>query len=185
MAESADLAEAIDENPTQARAVLLTQLRYLIDEVEALKPLVNRVPTAVQEGRPTPDDLSMKEIYGAIALRDAQVHRPRLQRVAAADDETPAFESVDDETLVEKEDWDEWPLPDILDRVQSARRALVEQLDAVPVDAWHRAGRFDGETQSLFEIVHRITREDADRLRNLGYRLHEANLTDRDRDLPK
>lgn len=185
MAEPADLTEAVDENPTQARAVLLTQLRYLIDEVEALKPLVDRVPVSVQEGRPTPDDLSMKEIYGVIALRDEQVHQPRLQRVVAADDEAPAFEPVDDEALVDEEDWDTWALPDILDRVQAARQALVEQLDAVPVDAWHRTGRFDGETQSLFAAVHRITREDADRLRNLGYRLHEANLTDRDRDLPK
>ena len=185
MAESVDLAEAVDEQPTQARAVLLTQLRYLIDEVEALKPIVDRVPASVQEGRPTSDDLSMKEIYGVIALRDEQVHQPRLQQVAAAEDAPPAFEPVDDEALVDEEEWDAWALPDILDRVQAARQALVAQLDAVPADAWHRTGRFDGETYTLFEAVHRITREDADRLRDLGYRLHGANLTDRERDLPK
>jgi hypothetical protein len=39
--------------------------------------------------------------------------------------------------------------------------------------------------QSVYEMAHRIAREDADRLRDLGYRLHEANLTDRERDLPK
>lgn len=184
MAEPADLAEAIDENPTQARAVLLTQLRYLIDEVKALKPLVDRVPVTVQEGRPTPDALTMKEIYGAIALRDEQVHQPRLQQVAD-DDGAPAFEPVDDEGLVGEEDWNAEALPDILDRVQSARQALVAQLDAIPVDAWHRTGRFDGEVRTLFEAVHRITREDAGRLRDLGHRLHAANLTDRERDLPK
>lgn len=185
MPEAVDLAEAIEDEPDRARAVLLDQLRYLIDEVEALKPLVDRVPVAVQEGRPTPDALSMKAIYGVIALRDERVHRPRLQRVAAADDKAPAFEPVDDEELVDEEDWDEWSLLDILDRVQSARRALVSQLDAVPAAAWSRLGRVGEETHTIYEIVHRITREDADRLRDLSYRLHEANLTDRERDLPK
>jgi hypothetical protein len=184
MNELADLADAIDDDPDRVRAVLADQLRYLIDEVEALKPLVGRVPDVVQAGRPTPDVLSMKEIYGALAARDEQVRIPRLGQMTTAD-APPVFDPIEDAALVADADWNEQPLPRILDRVQSARAALIDQLEALaPVD-WSCTAQFGDDMQSVYEMAHRIAREDADRLRDLGYRLHEANLTDRERDLPK
>jgi len=184
MAELDDLAAAVDRDPDRARTVLIDQLRYLIDEVNALKSLVDRVPAVVQEGRPTPDALSMKEIYGALAARDEQVRTPRLEQMTTAD-EPPAFESVEDDELAAGADWNERPLPDILDRVQSARAALVEQFEALSPEAWSQTAQFGDEGQTVYEMAHRIAREDADRLRDLGHRLHGANLTDRERDLPK
>lgn len=172
-------------DPDELRAALLDQLRYLIDEVEALKEIVDRVPSPVREGRPTPDALSMKEIYGVMAQRDERVHRPRIERIATSEDDVPHFEPMEDDTLVEDEDWNAIPIHDILDRVQSARRALVAQLDALSAPAWSRVGRIDDEAQSVYEIAHRITQDDAQRLRTLGHRLHETNLTDRERGLPK
>lgn len=185
MTASDALPDAIDADPDQARSVLLGQLRYLIDEIETLKPLAERIPEAVQTGRPTPDALSLKEIYGAIALRDEQVRQPRVQRMAEADTATPRFDPVDDADLVAAVDWNARPLPDILERVQAARAALVEQLDTLPPAAWAHEGQLGDETLTVYAMVHRIVREDTDRLRDLGYRLHEANLTDRERDLPK
>ena len=184
MAERADLTDAIDSDPDRARAVLVDQLRYLLDEAEAVRPLVDRVPAIVQEGRPTPDELSMKEIYGALAARDEEIRMPRVEQMTAAD-EPPAFDPVEDDELVDGAGWNDRPLPDILDRVQSARAALVDQLETLPPEAWSCTARFGEETQTVYEVVHRIAREDADRLRDLGYRLHGANLTDRERDLPK
>jgi hypothetical protein len=184
MAELADLTEALDRDPDQARAVLIDQLRYLIDEVEALKPLVERVPDVVQSGRPTPEALSMKEIYGALAMRDEQVRAPRLKQMATAEN-PPVFDAVEDAELVEDADWNEQPLPSILDRVQSARAALIDRLEALAPADWSCTAQFGDDIQSVYEMAHRIAREDADRLRDLGYRLHEANLTDRERDLPK
>jgi hypothetical protein len=184
MAESVDLTDAIEGDPEHARSVLIDQLRYLIDEVEALKPLVGRVPDAVQEGRPTLDALSMKEIYGALATRDEQVRVPRLEQMTGAD-ELPAFDPVDDPELVGDADWNERSLPDILDRLQAARLALVDRLEALPPEAWAQTARFGDETRTVYEMVHHIVRADTDRLRDLSYRLHEANLTNRERDLPK
>lgn len=184
MAALHDLPDAIDDDPAQVRTVLLDQLRHLIDEVEALKGVVDQVPATIRTGRPTPDALSMKEVYGALAARDAQVRRPRLKRIAEAN-APPAFAPVDDGELVADDDWNAMPMEALLDRVQAARAALVEQLEALPAAAWERTGRFGDETQTVYAMVHRIVREDTTRLRDLGYRLHEANLTDRERDLPK
>lgn len=184
MPDTVDLHEAIEDEPARARAVLIDQLRYLIDEVEALKPLVNRVPDAVQGGRPTPDALSMKEIYGALAARDEQVRIPRLEQITAADD-PPSFDLVDDAELVADAAWNDRALPDILDRVQAARAALVDRLEALPAPAWSQTVRIGDAVHTVYEVAHRMAREDADRLRDLSYRLHGANLTDRERDLPK
>lgn len=173
-------------DPGEVRAALIDQLRYLIDEVEALKAVVDRVPSSVREGRPTPDALSMKEIYGVIARRDEHVHRPRLERIAGGEDgDAPHFAPVDDASLAEDEDWNAEPIHDILDRLQSTRRALVALLDDLPAPAWARTARIGGEVQNVYEIAYRIAQDDAERLRTLGRRLHEANLTERSRDLPK
>ena len=185
MADPLELTDALDEDPAELRTALLDQLRYLIDEVEVLKPIVDRVPETVREGRPTADALSMKEIYGVIARMDERVHRPRIEQITDDADANPTFEAVDEGALVEDDDWNEMAIRDILDRVQSARRALVALLDALSDADWSKTGQIDGDERSVYEIAHQITQDDTQRLRTLGYRLHEANLTDRERDLPK
>ncbi len=186
MADSASSFDAIASKPDELRAALLEQLRYLVDEVEVLKAVVDRVPEPVQAGRPTPDALTMKEIYGVIARKDERVHRPRIARIAESEEENALrFEPVEDRALAAQEDWNAIPIHDILERVQAARRALVELLEGLPEAAWARVGRIGDEALSVFEIAHRITQDDARRLRTLSHRLYETNLTGRGRDLPK
>lgn len=167
----------------QQRQALLAQLAYLIDEIEVLKGLIGRVPEPVLNARPLPDDLSIKETYGLIATRDAEVRLPRLRRMIA--DDQPVFEAVDDQTLVAQADWNDRPIDAILDQVQDARRMLVAYARALPAEAWTRTARFDEPVRNVYEMLYAIIQQDAEYQRTLGYRLHETNLTERPQDLPK
>ena len=74
--------------------------------------------------------------------------------------------------------------------MRDARQALLDQLTAAPPDAWQRTATLasatdDSETLTLGAYVLRICQHDADRLRDLAYRLHESKLTSRAEDLPK
>ncbi len=165
------------------RAALLDQLAYLIDEVEALKSVVDRVPPPVQQARPPGQPLSMKETYGLLATLDEAVHLPCLRRMMAEDE--PAFEAVDEQALARQAGWNARPMARILDRVQAARRRLVARLRALPPEAWTRAGVFGGVRRDVYALAHHLTQHDADLLRAVGYRLHEAHLSSRPQDLPK
>lgn len=182
MDDTTDIAEAQAREPEALRDALLDQLAYLVDEIEALKTVVDRLPDAIKEGRPTPDALTMKEIYGTFCVLDAEVRRPRVTRMM--DEDQPDLEAVDVEEEVRDADWNERDIHAILEQVATTRRQLVEQLEGLSPKAWHRTALLDDETVSLFDLVHRITQRDADRLRSLGYRLHNAHLSDRDEPLP-
>lgn len=154
-----------------------------MDEVEALKGIIHRVPEPVQMARPLDKEPSLKEIYGLIAALDAEVYLPRLQAMIAEDE--PAFAPVDEDDLITQADWNAKAIDPILKQVQVARRALVDWLGAVPPADWHRTGLFDEARYDIYAVAHQITQHDADLLRTVGYRLHETNLTDRSKDLPK
>jgi plasmid stabilization system protein ParE len=175
--------DVLPEAPDELRAAILDQLTYLEHEIEALKDIVGVVPETLQSGRPTPDERTMKEVYGLMAALDEAVHPKRIKRIAAEDE--PTLDPIDPARWVEAEDWNAQPMQDLLDRVQDARRALVETLRALPPEDWARTATVDGETRSVYEIAYQITQDDARRLRMLSQRMHDANLGDSDEDLPK
>ncbi len=172
-------APTAQPNPDALRTMLLDQVAYLADEVEMQKRLIHRVPKAVQEGRPMPDDFSMKEIYGILALRDEQVHAPLLRN------RTEPMALPQDTDLATANDWNSEPILALLNRVQQARRAVVNSLSALDTATWQQAITLGDKQMHLFALAHRITQQDADLLRDLGYRLHESRLTDRNEALPK
>lgn len=164
------------------RAGLLDQLRYLISEAQALAPLLNDLPTEVLEMRP-PEGWSTKQTLGLLADCDRQVFLPRLHRIVA--DDRPQVEAADEEALVEGADWNEKPVEEILAAVREARGDTVSFLDNLPPEEWARSGILpDGDPQNIYELALHITRHDLKYLRQLGRRMHEANLTD-GQDLPK
>ena len=179
---TSDIEEAQETDPAALREALLDQLRYLADEVDALRTVVDGLPEQIKSGSPAPDALSMKELYGALAVLDQDVRPRRIARIVEED--TPALEPVDIEDEVRENGWNDEELPAILDELQEARQALVAQVEGIPEADWHRTATLDDETITLFDLVHRITQEDAERLRDLGYRLHGAHLSDRDEPLP-
>jgi hypothetical protein len=172
---------SVDLNTLRER--LLDQLAYLMDEVEALKAIIHRVPEPVQTAHPLDKEPSLKETYGLIASLDARVYLPRLQAIIAEDE--PSFSPVDERVLIEQDDWNAKSIDAILAQVQDARQSLVEWLQALPPDDWSRTGLFGGEPHDVYAVAHHLTQHDADLLRTIGYRLHETNLTDRAKDLPK
>ncbi|MEM6784626.1 MAG: DinB family protein [Bacteroidota bacterium] len=183
---------------TQAarREALLAQLGWLTVEAEALGPLMANLPPGVLTGRPMPGTRSVKETFGLLAALDRTVHAPQIARMLSED--APALDRADEAALAD-DAWNEAPLDALLGSMRDARQALLDRLAAVPLESWQRtatlasAGDADGvaprtdeaETMTLSTYVLRICQHDADRLRDLAYRLHESKLTTRKDDLPK
>lgn len=182
MRNTTDIELAQDEDPSFLREALLDQLAYLMQEIEALRTVVGDLPDEIRTGRPAPDTLTMKELYGAIATLDSEVRSPRVATIVETDE--PAFTSVEPADEVRDAGWNEREMDTILNQVTAARQDLVHQLKALPLEAWHRSATLDGTTLTLFDLVHRISQSDANRLRDLGYRLHGAHLSDGDEPLP-
>jgi hypothetical protein len=172
-----------DAAAAQLRDAQLDQLQYLVDEVEALKAVIGKVPEALQRDKPMGTELSLRELYGVLAQADEATHVPLVQQMMATD--TPAATPRSDEARAAETGWNETPMRTILERVQHARTHLVETLEALPADDWTRTVSLSGTTRDVYGLAHAIIQRDADLLRTAGYRLHESHLTDRDEDLPK
>ncbi len=165
------------------RMALVEQLAFLIDEIEAQKPLLRRVPAWALEGRPFAGERSIKEMYGMMADADATVHLPHLRRIV--EEEAPVLDVSPSPTLAASEAWNEVAVDALLERVQTARAALATFLRSLTPEQWSRAGVVGGERRDVYTYVHGIIQDDADALRAVGFRLHESHLTTRPRDLPK
>ena len=173
-----DFRDVPEKDREALRTSLIEQVEYLIDEVEALRTVASAVPEPVQSGRPTPEDLSMKEIYGLIATLDADVRPQQIDRIVSED--TPELSTPDPDALARDAGWNERDLDAVLDAVQDARRDLTEHLRSLDAATWAAPATLDGEPVTLFEAVHRFARADFACLRDLGYRLHDADLSERD-----
>jgi hypothetical protein len=182
MEDTINIEEARAEDPESLRDALIDQFGYLVDEVTALSTVVDSLPDEILGGRPEPGALTMKELYGAIATLDAEVRRRRVERIV--DEEEPVLDPVDIKEKVRDSGWNEQEIGAILDQLKEARRELTDHLNELSLDAWHRTGTLEGETLTLFALVYRMTQDDFQRLRDLGYRLHGAHLSDRDKPLP-
>ena len=149
------------ERPTRSespREALLGQLRYLLVEVEALGPLLERLPPDVLT-LALPGERSVLETLAHLAALDRGVYAPRL----AAEPAPAEPESVPKEDLA-----------DALAEVREAREALVAAFEAE--ESWGE------DVQALaLEVVHR----DVEELKRLAVRLHESRITTRAVDLPK
>lgn len=168
--------DAIDPSDADAlRKALIDQMAYLVEEVEALKTVVETVPESVQSGRPTPNDLTMKEIYGVLATLDRDVRPGQIRQVASGN--TPSLATPDPDALVRDQGWNARDIAAILDAVQDARRTLVDRLRDLPADAWSAPATYDGDAVTLAALLHRYAKADMERLRTLGYRLHDADLS--------
>ena len=140
------------------REALLGQLRYLVAEVEALGPLLGRLP---------PDVL-------AVSLPGERSILETLAHLAALDRDVYALRLVGEPAPPEPESTPKAGLDEALAEVREAREALVARFEAEV--EWPEA------VQALaLEVVHR----DVEELKRLAVRLHESHITTRAVDLPK
>lgn len=171
------VAELTGKTPEELRESLLDQLSYLIDEVEMLQAIVDSLPESTLKGRVWEQELSIKEIYGTIALADEEVYLPQIIRVARED--KPEFPELDERALATRENWNDTPIRNILQRVASARKALYNTLAGLDIETWHRSGRWNDNEEDLFAFVYAIIQRDVQLLRTVSYRLHGSSLSDR------
>ena len=182
MEETIDIAEARAEDPEALRDALVDQFGYLVDEIPALRSVVDGLPAELLGGLPVPAARTRQELSGAVAPPDPEARRSGVDRIGYGEDLQRAPVDVDAE--VYDAGWNDRAIDDILQEVKGARRALTERLETLPLDAWHRAATLEDETLTLFGLVHRMTKNDFQRLRDLGYRLHGAHLSEDDEPLP-
>lgn len=154
----------------ELREALLDQLAHLIDEVEAVKPVVDQVPHELQQLPTTETRLSLRQTYGLLAAYDTEVLLPRLERMVAEDD--PHFEPVDAEALADAADWNAQPIDVLLDRVQEARRTLLTFLKRLPAADWNRTATVGETPYDVYGLAHHATQHDTDLLREIGYHLY-------------
>ena len=153
------------------REALLDQLGWLEDEAAALAPLLKGLPAWAVEQAPMPTDLTAKETFAALAALDRDVYPAWIERLQTED--APDLTSPTPEAPEGANDRD---LDGLLDALRQSRAALREALAAVPPEAWARRATLDGDATDLYGLALAVVRRDADHLKELAYRLHEADL---------
>lgn len=159
------------------RHALVEQMRWLQDEAEALGPLLVSIPQWAVDQTPVPEELSIKETLRALARLDAETYPAWLDKIE--NEEAPSFTTPDLKALAEG--GNEEALDDLLAAVKANRAPLADRVAAIPAETWDRPLVLDGETTDLYGLVLTLVRRDADELKTLAYRLHGADLTQRQR----
>lgn len=154
------------------REALLDQLGWLEDEAAALAPLLAALPAWAVEQAPLPTDLSAKETFAALTALDREVYPAWIARLQAED--APALATPD--PLPGTDGANDRSLDDLLGDLRQAREALRHTVEAVPAEAWSRRGVLDGRETDLYGLTLAIVQRDAEYLKELAYRLHEADL---------
>ena len=165
------------------REALLDQLGWLEDEATALVPLLADLPAWAVDQAPLETQLSAKETFAALAALDRDVYPAWIARLQAED--APEVKTPD--PLPRPDGANGRALDALLADLRAARADLRGTLEAVPAEAWARAVVLDGRATDLYGLALAIVQRDADHLKALAYRLHEADLRPRTPgdDLPK
>ena len=165
------------------RAALVDQLGWLEDEAAALAPLLAGLPAWAVEQAPLETDLSAKETFAALAALDRDVYSDWVARVQA--EEAPDLAAPD--PLPRVDGANGRALGALLADLRAARADLRATFEAVPAEAWGRPATLDGRTTDLYGVALAVVQRDADHLKALAYRLHEADLRPRtpESDLPR
>ena len=160
------------------RHALVEQMRWLVDEAAALSPLLKTLPAWAVNQTPLPDERTVKEALSALAALDRETYPAWLDRIEAGED-TPTFTMPDLAGLAVGAN--ERDLDDLLGAVRDNRQPLADRVEAIPAEAWDRTLVLDDEETDLYGLILTLVRRDADELKTLAYRLHGADLTQRQR----
>lgn len=157
------------------REALLDQLGWLEDEAAALAPLLAGLPAWAVDEAPLETELSAKETFAALAALDRDVYPAWLARLQSED----APEVATPAPLPRVEGANGRALDALLADLRAARADFRAALAAVPPEAWGRGVVVDGTPTDLYGLALSVVQRDADHLKALAYRLHEADLRPR------
>ena len=148
-----------EPDPARCRNAVLDQLRYLIDEIAALRQISPRL----HESQLTNTDRgpSVKQCYGEIIMRDRNKILPALKNISTRRI-TPEDLSVD---------WNSMPMKDILVQVESARRSVIEVAENLSSEAWSQQVT---EGVDVFQFLLTASQHDTDTLRTVAERLYRT-----------
>lgn len=135
------------------RTLIIDQLSYLLDELEAQRPWLNRIPSIQLEAKPMESSLSLVEMYAQMARREWQEHVPEMLG--------PMDPFLGKGNLSE-----------MIDLVQQGRRQLIEYLQQIDQDVWETAVSVHGANVADYSF--QITQSDSTFLRMIAERLHES-----------
>ena len=155
------------------REALLDQMGWIEDEATALGPLLGALPPWAVDQAPLPTDLSVRDTLAALAALDRGAF-PAWFDAAEATGEAPALALPRPLAAPPATDA---TLDALLADVAAARRDLRARAAAVPGGAWSRPLTVDGRETNLYGAALVIVQHDADRLKEIAYRLHEADVT--------
>jgi len=148
-----------EPDPARSRSAVLDQLRYLIDEIAALRQISPRL----HESQITNTDRgpSVKQCYGAIITRDRSKILPALKNISGR--------KIPSEAL--SVDWNSVPIMDILVQVESARRSVIEAAENLSSEAWSQQIM---EGEDVFQFLLTASQQDTDTLRTVAERLYRT-----------
>ncbi|MDA1028967.1 MAG: hypothetical protein O3B41_07940 [Bacteroidetes bacterium] len=135
------------------RTLIIDQLSFLLDELEAQRPWLNRIPSIQLEAKPMETSPSLVEMYAQMARREWEEHVSELLG--------PIDPFLGNTTLSET-----------IDAIQEGRRQLVEYLQQIAEDDWEAAVSVHGANVSDFSF--QITQSDGTFLKMIAERLHES-----------
>lgn len=153
------------------RAALIDQLGWLEDEAGALMPLLAALPAWATDQAPMPGDLTAKETFAQLAAWDRDTTPQWIERALTED--APALATPAAEAVAGANDRD---LDDLLSEIQDARASLRQRVEAVEAGAWSRRVVLDGAETDLYGLILTVVQRDAEHLKTLAYRLHQADL---------
>ena len=153
------------------REALLDQMGWLEDESTALGPLLGALPPWAVDQAPLPTDLSVRDTLAALAALDRDVFSAWFAKAAgeAASLSIPSPLPAPPPT--------EAALDALLADVAAARRDLRAKAAALAPEAWSRPLVLDGAPTDLYGATLALVQHDADRLKEIAYRLYEADVT--------
>ena len=150
---------------------LIAQAEHLIDEIDALEPLIGHLPDEILSSRPLTSEPSIKEFYALLGLYDRHVYLPAL--CAIREEDAPTLSEADDADLLGSRAWNEMPFPAVLETLRDARRELVDVLTALPGPSWTRGATLGERNLTVYDVVYGLVQHDAELLRSVAMRLHD------------